>query len=185
VLVGLSGLGAARTASTDGWRSVVSQTRTAIEAQRIIFNNWIRTAPAPLSGYIETADAVECDSSNLPTRNGGYWCTPNSTAGTGTSTGSNNSRTLNDSTRNWTANQWINYSVVVTGGTGIGQTALIFSNTATALTVSGWAPVTPDATSTYAVVETPRNDGVHPNPANHIAMGNVISSWVSAVVMER
>lgn len=59
--------------------------------------------------------------------------------------------TLTNSAKNWTVNQWANYQVRITGGTGAGQTRTINSNTATVLTVSANWTVNPDATSVYAI----------------------------------
>ena len=69
----------------------------------------------------------------------------------GTSTGTNTTTTLNNTGKNWRVNQWANYQVRITAGTGIGQIRTIASNTATALTVSVAWTVTPDATSVYAL----------------------------------
>lgn len=60
------------------------------------------------------------------------------------------STTLTDGGKSWTASQFINYQVRITGGTGIGQVRTITANTATQLTVAAWT-VTPDTTSTYVV----------------------------------
>ena len=69
---------------------------------------------------------------------------------TGTATGAS-STTLTNSAKTWTTNQWTNYQVRITAGTGIGQVRTIASNTGTALTVgTAWA-TTPDTTSIYAI----------------------------------
>ena len=68
---------------------------------------------------------------------------------TGTAT-SATSTTLVNSAKTWTANQWTNYQVRITAGTGIGQVRTIASNTGTTLTVPAWT-VTPDATSVYSI----------------------------------
>lgn len=59
--------------------------------------------------------------------------------------------TLTNSAKAWTVNQWTNYQVRITGGTGRGQTRTIASNTATVLTVSAAWTTNPDATSVYAI----------------------------------
>ncbi len=68
--------------------------------------------------------------------------------------------TLVDSLQSWGANAFAGDEVIITGGTGTGQSGTIASNTATTLTLSGSgfskAPgaasaVAPDATSTYIV----------------------------------
>jgi hypothetical protein len=68
---------------------------------------------------------------------------------TGTAT-SATATTLVDSGGGWTASQWINSQVRITGGTGAGQIRSITANTSTTLTVATWT-VTPDATSTYSI----------------------------------
>lgn len=60
------------------------------------------------------------------------------------------STTLVNSAKTWTVNQWSNYQVRITSGTGRGQVRSITSNTSTALTVPAWT-ITPDATSVYAI----------------------------------
>ena len=69
-------------------------------------------------------------------------------SGTATSASAN---TLVNSAKTWGTNQWSNYQVVITGGTGEGQVRSIASNTSTALTVSSNWTVTPDGTSTYEI----------------------------------
>ncbi len=70
---------------------------------------------------------------------------------TGTSTGSNTSSTLNNTSKTWTVNQWANFQVRITSGTGAGQTRQILSNTATSIsTVVAWTTI-PDATSVYII----------------------------------
>ena len=54
----------------------------------------------------------------------------------GTSTGSNSSTTLNDTTKTWTTDQWAGKVLVLTSGLGGGQTAKIISNSATQLVTS-------------------------------------------------
>ncbi len=72
----------------------------------------------------------------------------------GRSTGSNSSTTINDTakTTTWITNQWQNYYVQVSSGTGSGQGwKQISSNTDRQLTISSsWSPV-PDNTSEYQI----------------------------------
>lgn len=58
--------------------------------------------------------------------------------------------TLVNSAKTWTVNNWANYQVRITAGTGAGQIRSITSNTATTLTVPTWT-ITPDATSQYVI----------------------------------
>lgn len=69
---------------------------------------------------------------------------------TGTATAGGAS-TLTNSAKAWTTNQWANYQIRITGGTGAGQIRSIASNTGTVITVSSAWATTPDATSTYSI----------------------------------
>ncbi len=59
--------------------------------------------------------------------------------------------TLTNSGKAWTVNQWTNYQIRITGGTGAGQVRTIASNTATVITVGTAWTTNPDATSTYSI----------------------------------
>lgn len=64
---------------------------------------------------------------------------------------SGTSASITDSSKNWSTNRWVNYTVVITGGAGIGQQRIILSNTATAITVATPFDVTPNSTSTFRI----------------------------------
>lgn len=68
-----------------------------------------------------------------------------------TSVGTSTSTTLSNTGKTWTVNQFVNFQVRITAGTGAGQVRFIASNTATVLTVSTAWTVTPDATSQYVI----------------------------------
>lgn len=70
------------------------------------------------------------------------------TSGTATSGGAN---TLTNSGASMGTTQYVNYILVVTGGTGRGQWRKINSHTATAFTLNQNWDVVPDSTSTYRV----------------------------------
>lgn len=55
------------TTSTDNWLTTANQTVVSTEATRVALNTWIRTKPAPLTGYFDVADALETS------RNSGIW----------------------------------------------------------------------------------------------------------------
>jgi predicted RecA/RadA family phage recombinase/lysophospholipase L1-like esterase len=57
------------TTSTDNWATAAGQTPASSNPVRTAINDWIRTLPAPLSGVLECADAVET------ARNSGIWKT--------------------------------------------------------------------------------------------------------------
>lgn len=58
---------------------------------------------------------------------------------------------LDDSSKNWPTDAFVNLIVEITEGTGLGQFAKIASNTATRLTFVAPMPVAPDATSHYRI----------------------------------
>ena len=68
--------------------------------------------------------------------------------GTATAGGASN---IDNSGKAWTVNQWANYQIRITAGTGAGQIRTISSNTATSITVSAAWTTAPDATSQYAI----------------------------------
>ncbi|MFA6295530.1 MAG: hypothetical protein WC666_03890 [Candidatus Paceibacterota bacterium] len=67
---------------------------------------------------------------------------------TGTAT-SGSATTIVNSAKTWAVNQWCNYQVRITAGTGIGQIRTIISNTATTLTIASGATI--DNTSVYSI----------------------------------
>lgn len=68
---------------------------------------------------------------------------------TGTAT-SGGATTLVDSGAGWGVDQFINFQVRITAGTGIGQVRVITDNNATTLTVAAWT-TQPDSTSVYSI----------------------------------
>lgn len=75
-------------------------------------------------------------------------------SGTATS-GSDNS--LTDSGRSWTTNAYKGFAVTITGGTGIGQSRIISSNTSEDLIVSSNWVTNPNSSSTYTIIESAWN----------------------------
>jgi len=59
--------------------------------------------------------------------------------------------TLTNTAKSWQTNQWANYQVRITAGTGKGQLRAIASNTATVLTIATAWTIMPDATSVYSL----------------------------------
>lgn len=60
-------------------------------------------------------------------------------------------RSLTDTVQAMTVDRYRNFRILITGGTGIGQTRRIVANTATAFYVERDWDTTPDATSTYEI----------------------------------
>lgn len=74
----------------------------------------------------------------------------------GTSSGSNSTTVLNDTTKSWATNAYAGKVVIITFGAGSGMIKKIESNTATSISLSGtdWVFDTiPDATSQYVICE--------------------------------
>jgi hypothetical protein len=59
--------------------------------------------------------------------------------------------TITNGAKTWTVNQWTNYQIRITAGTGIGQIRTIASNTGTVITTSAAWTTNPDATSVYEI----------------------------------
>jgi len=77
------------------------------------------------------------------------------TRDSGTSSGSNDATTLNDTTKSWGTNAFADKVLIITFGIGIGQLKKITSNTSTALTLAaGYTfSIVPNATSQYIICE--------------------------------
>jgi hypothetical protein len=87
--------------------------------------------------------------------NGTTWSNPtmvNPSADGGTVT-SATFGTLTDTSKNWTPNQWVGHSAYIVGGTGVGGSRVIVSNTSNTLTLaSTWQfMMMPDNTSQYLI----------------------------------
>lgn len=87
--------------------------------------------------------------------------------GTATVTGSS-TRSLGDTTKTWTVDQWANYELWITGGAGIGTRVRILGNTSQILYTDGNI-TTPDGTSTYKITS--------------LSAQNITSGWALASVL--
>lgn len=85
----------------------------------------------------------------------------------GTAT-SSTTTVLTNTPKTWTVNQWTNYQIRITSGTGMGQIRTISSNTSNTLTVSVAFTITPDATSQYEI--TGNEDYIYFLGNNAVAM---------------
>lgn len=103
----------------------------------------------PLTGVVTTLS-----NTGLPAT----WGTDGKICGTPSYVGAFNTGTasaggatsITDASKTWVADQWINFQVRITAGTGIGQVRTITDNDATSLTVAAWT-TPPDNTSVYAI----------------------------------
>lgn len=173
-----------KTTSTDAWMTATNQTVTAVEADRVAFNTWLRDgtfaaatiAPANCSVFDGTA-AVEVNASNVLTLNGGRWkaeANGGTPAASGTLTAGSTTILLNDTTKAWTQDQWRGYSLVMTSGVDAGQCNTILSNTSTALNLGGLVS-TPATADSYQIVRTYTKDGGHPTSTGHAAIAATFS----------
>ncbi|WP_236685594.1 hypothetical protein [Geobacter pickeringii] len=64
--------------------------------------------------------------------------------------------TLTVSGTPWTTDQWKNFAIVITGGTGAGQRKIITTNTTSVATISGTWTTIPDGTSSFDIVKNPQ-----------------------------
>jgi len=82
----------------------------------------------------------------------------------GTATGTQTSSTIQDTSQSWTTNEFAGLTVVLTSGTGAGQSRAITSNTGNTITVGTVWTTTPDTTSKYTIdggntIDISKNDG--------------------------
>jgi lysophospholipase L1-like esterase len=168
-----------KTTSTDAFMTVANQTLGANEADRVAFNTWLRNGtfaaatinPAACAVF-DAAAAVEVNSSNVLTLNGGFWkaeANGGVPAVSSTVTSGSTTSVTNDSTQAWTQDQWRGYTLIFTSGALANTANTILSNTATALntgTMSA-AAATGDA---YKIVRTYTKDGTHPTSTGHAAI---------------
>lgn len=173
-----------RTTSTDGWQSITRQTISAIAgfsagsgSLRAQYNAWLRTVPSPFFDYVELADVYDSDTTNAPTRNGGYWLTGSPTGDRNRlnqtypgTVGSGATTTVIPTGVIKAANFFsstFNGRIEFTSGALSGTLATIASSDASGnVTLSAAAASAPAAGDTF-VLRTNRNaptgDGTHPN----------------------
>lgn len=113
--------------------------------------SWVFKSYDPLTWAVTTLNQV-----GLPATWGTQWAmvatqsyTQPYAIGTATAWGAS---TLTCTGKTWTVNQWCNYQIRITAGTGVGQAPRnIASNTATQITTSTAWTIQPDATSVFAI----------------------------------
>ena len=118
-----------------------ASTSVTLQYYDIAHASW-QTKTVPVGGIFTGALGTDV-SIERTGRIGGIAVTGTATSGT--------ARTLTDSTQTLTPNRYANYRLVITGGTGVGQSRRIVAHTATTFTVPANWDIQPDATSTYIV----------------------------------
>lgn len=197
-----------KTTSTDGWLTVTNQTVTGNEATRTGFNSWLRDATGTgfasqaaaaygVSGttlksnttfqFFDAAAAVEVNSSNVLTLNGGFWIAP-----VGASAVYSGSVTT-ASGPNWTdtaltaaLNTYRGFGGVWLTGNNAGRGICITTHTASgsvqAQTGNGVNTVVGDTYAIYPVSPKgiPTIDGTHPTSYSHDLIAQSFNSGVLA-----
>ena len=190
--------------------TTVNQTTGGMETNRRSFNTWCRNGcqvdssgapvltggtPSPyIHGVIDIAAAVEVDSSNTLTLNGGYWQAPSApVVAAQTLTGSPTATALGVSGTPYVAHEHVGRAVRITSGTRSGQVGVVSDNTTSAITLfaaadssqSGVAVAglsgAPAAGDTFEILDTLSNEGLHPTVAGHYRLGSVaVAPWMVA-----
>ena len=184
-----------RATSTDNWQTASNQTPWVLDSIRITVNDWLRAgAPCYLSsdGYsatpapvgsgvpcpwlyktIDIASAVEVNSSNVLTVNGGRWLIGgNLTTGTATFGAT---YMLQDASKDFNAIKVSGALLVITGGTGAGQVVqIVGAASPTQINFVSSLSTAPDATSTYRILDIPTVDQVHPTNNFHEKIADYI-----------
>ena len=140
------------TYSSDNWATTGNQT---IEYDVTAINNWIRSCPPPLSGYIEVADTV------MTARNSGIWKVNGVAQGytyDGLHPATNGVQSMATAIAAWAAGQKQNTFVGTFTGNGGGLTNLLpaglSSYTATNILTVTTSGLTNNTTDTYSVAIT-------------------------------
>ena len=174
-----------KTTSTDGWITVANQTVTSGESNRIAFNDWLRDTsasgfvaqaaaatglPASAFGVFDAANAVEVNSSNVLTQDGGFWFAPvgQSAAFTGSVTSGAASNGFTDSTLTAATNTYRGYAVVFTSGGSANFGATISTQTSAGAVLAQGFHATPSVGNTYKLwQQVCTQDGTHPTSWCH------------------
>jgi hypothetical protein len=145
------------TTSTDAFLTASNQTAFGGEAQRLLYNAWVRAgclvdgtgapvqsggSPSPLIyARFDVAANIEVNSSNILTQDGGFWIAPSAPDLTGqTLTGSPTTTSLTVGAASYTvpsasSSGLVGKAIKMTSGAANGQVAFIKNNTATVLTL--------------------------------------------------
>lgn len=144
-----------RVTTTDNCLTIANQTKSAMEANRLLYNRWLRNgcqvdgsgAPVQsggspsryISGVIDVAATVEVDASNVPAFEGGYWAVPTAPAYSGlvlTGSPSQTSFPVGGGGMGAGNGENVGRVILMTSGAQAGKCAVIAANsTGTALTL--------------------------------------------------
>jgi lysophospholipase L1-like esterase len=178
-----------RTTSTDAWLTTTNQTPGTGEASRVLLNDWLRAgAPIasgaavavgtsgavlagsvghPLSGYFETADAVEsarnsglwAAAANVRTAADGAFASGTTVTGTAAFTSADVGRTI---------------TLAGAGAAGALYVGKIKSVTNSTTVIVVTAPSTVVSGAALKVGDFYTQDGIHPEPVGHAAMAGAV-----------
>lgn len=167
-----------RTGSTDGFLTVTNQVVSSFESVRVALNTWLRDTSA--SGFVaqcnapgfvdvwDAAAAIEVNSSNGLTLNGGFWPAAYSTGlATGTLTAISGV-TYTDSAETTTLDQWRGYYMRMTSGAASGnQSAVIYNVASGIFTLNAAITGSPSVGDSYQICMVSTLDGTHPSTESH------------------
>ena len=203
-----------RVNTTDGFRTASNQTLFSGSTQEQVrqdINKWLRApvsagagnsalfdAMGVLFGVFDTALSLEVNSNNslivinpstgaISNGVGGFTYNEPTIYDSGTVTGTTTAN-LTDTSKVWTPNQWLEYSVIIVTDSGnpsaVGQSAPISANTTNRISVDSWRSATvasgvstvntPSSSATYAIMKIFTYDGIHPSTQGHYKMANAI-----------
>lgn len=158
----------AKASSTDLWTTTGGQTPYAQESVRVAINEWIRTTPAPLVGYIEAADLSET------ARNSGLWKPAQRFVTDAASDVSGT--TVTSATANFTAAD-VGRSILLAGA---GSAGAAYATTITAVTNSTTAVMTYNPVTTVSgarlAIGVYTTDGVHPSGTGAKAIAAAVNA---------
>jgi hypothetical protein len=206
-----------RTTSTDGWRTASNQAVLSSESNRVNYNTWLRngsqvdvnlnpvlsggTSSPYMYGFIDIASALEVNSANILTQNGGFWQAPTAAAFNQIATGVPTTTSLPASAANYPLTTATNlgvctYTLQMTSGGANGQLAVVTSNTATTLTLfangntslTGVAlpglTIAPAAADTFSLWLTSTVDGVHGLWPSYQICAATVGAWLSSRIVK-
>lgn len=160
----------AKTTSSDLWTTTTGQAVYGSESVRTALNDWIRTTPAPLTGYIEAADLSET------ARNSGLWKPAQRFVTDAASNVSGN--TVTSATANFTSAD-VGQTILLAGA---GSAGAAYPTTITAVTNSTTAVMTYNPTTTVSgarlAIGVYTTDGTHPSGTGARAIAAAVNALV-------